>query len=194
MSAVTNMSELPEEIAYKSRRWPSSIDVTVASGEVHWCCRRFGNEWRERVPIRMLVPCPTRCSTWTELKTSAMVSLIAIGVAVLTVWLHGLTAATIAACVACVILVLCAVTFALHRGPTEWVTFGTLLPEKSIYFYRTPFDDQFETFVDHLDASIAKQSPFGALGGCGVEMCEQSHAPEPAAELDASGELLPPAR
>lgn len=68
------------------------------------------------------------------------------------------------------IAVLSWVLFTVRRGPTEWISYSTLLPEKSIYFYRTPSDKGFDEFVELLDACIAQHSPFGHVGEGGAEV------------------------
>ena len=137
-----------------------SIDITVAEGDVRWCYRFLGNEWREQLPIKTLIPYPTMTVNHSSAKlgffTLAGVPLVS----GLMFWWFGANA-IVSVFVTCIlILALTGTAIAYRRGPLEWASFNTYYPDKTIYFCRNTGDLDFDDFVEKLRDAIIES------GGC----------------------------
>ena len=161
---MTDATSTDDAFSYRSRRWPIAIDVTVVADDVRWCYRCFGDEWREQLPINVLVPYPTTTVSHSSVKLGvATLTLVPIASGVL-LWWFGASPLVVALIVLIAFLAIAGTSVSHRRGPIEWVSFDTYYPDKSIYLFRNTGDLEFDAFIDRLrDAIIASG------GSCGRE-------------------------
>lgn len=153
-----------DAFSYRSRRWPMSIDVTIAENDIRWCYRFLGNEWREQFPVNTLIPYPTITVSNSSAKLGAFTLVVVPLIAGLVLWWFGanvmstvVVAGTVAAALSCSMI-------AFRRGPLEWASFDTYYPDKSIYICRNTGDLDFDAFVDRLRDTIIESG-----GACGTD-------------------------
>ncbi|GEM_PF-5308812 len=148
----------PPEATYIARRFPLTIRVTITGDQVHWVYRYWANEWREQLPLDVLIAYPMRFIHGNERPGRIGVGgiLAVLGIVLLVLarepwWL---------AVAAGVLLVIgLAVAIAVWwRLPLEWAVFDSILPGKSIYFFCGRDRDEFERFVGEFQSRVPKQA------------------------------------
>lgn len=132
------------------------VDVSVENGLVSWMFRTGVDEWKQRIPLSMLLPCPTisidRTSFWRSLAITVLSPLV---FAIALDWFDFTIEVTLVGS-ATLLLFLGYLLAPRCAGPIEWASFDTTLKEKTIYVFRDTQDDRFDTFVRALDDAILK--------------------------------------
>lgn len=142
------------QLAYHSRRGPLSIDVTIERGEVHWVYKTLFNEWRTQLPLGSLLPYGVTTKTWQPSSNFIWVIVIFIGLSAALLGTLGPTVEVVAMIIVASIALLAAGIFLWKRGPIEWHTFDSYLPDKTIYFFRTGNDPEFDNFCKEVKKAI----------------------------------------
>lgn len=142
---------------YQSKRWWHRIDVEFNDSEVLWTFHSQGSQWRERLPLSMLVPYPATTTDNRPIRNSLVMLIVSCTGTCFLAWLDstrldvspGTIIAGICACLNAAYLAWC-----WWRGPMEWVNFASSCPGKTIYYWQTAPGDAFQTFTDRLKDAI----------------------------------------
>jgi hypothetical protein len=144
---------------YECKRWWHRVDVEFNDSELLWSFRSLGSQWRERLPLAILVPYPTATTDHREMRSSLLLLLVScIGTGFLA-WLDSnrleVSPGTIIAGI-CACLIAAYIAWCWWRGPLEWVVFTSHFPDKRVYYWQTLPGDAFAAFTDRLrDAILA---------------------------------------
>jgi len=156
---VNPETEIPDAVRFTAKRFPLSIEVTVDANYVRWVYRCWGNEWREQLPLGILVPYPTICVNGNarRLTIGTGIAVALLGTLLLTVfwdpiWLIILECLLLASGVATAIV-------SFRRQPLEWANFDSFMPGKTIYFFCGKERSDFQQFVEKLKGSILAAGP-----------------------------------
>lgn len=131
-----------------------SITVSVDNDVMDWRYVFDGDEWKQSIPLYMLLPKPMisieRGRCWRYFGLTLVVPLAVVG---LVQWLELGSAATIGAGVGS-FLTLGYRYSPWFLGPVEWVTFDTTLKDKTVYMFRGLDASEFEQFIERLEKAI----------------------------------------